>query len=105
NNLRDIVTDKAAGKHTIAVRLGVRGTRIEYATMLVIAGAAPIVFWIVGWLDWTVVLTILWWPIAVNLWNQVSTRTGPALNPTLGNTGRGLLLYSVVLATTLILSP
>ncbi len=104
NNLRDIVTDRAAGKHTIAVRLGVRGTQIEYAAMLVIAGSAPIAFWIAGWLNWTVVLTILWWPVAVSLWNQVSTRTGPALNPTLGNTGRGLLLYSVVLATTLILS-
>jgi len=104
NNLRDIVTDRAAGKHTIAVRLGVRGTRMEYATMLVIAGAAPIVFWIVGWLDWMVIVTILWWPVGVSLWNQVSTRSGPDLNPTLGNTGRGLLLYSVVLATALILS-
>jgi 1,4-dihydroxy-2-naphthoate octaprenyltransferase len=105
NNLRDIATDRAAGKRTIAVRLGVRGTQFEYAAMLVIAGAAPIVFWIVGWLDITVIVTLLWWPVGVSLWNQVSTRTGPALNPTLGNTGRGLLLYSVVLATTLILSP
>jgi 1,4-dihydroxy-2-naphthoate octaprenyltransferase len=104
NNLRDIATDRAAGKRTIAVRLGVRGTQIEYATMLVVAGAAPLVFWIVGWLDISVIITILWWPVGVSLWNQVSTRTGPALNPTLGNTGRGLLLYSVVLATTLILS-
>ena len=31
NNLRDIPTDTAAGKRTLAVVLGVSGTRIEYA--------------------------------------------------------------------------
>ncbi|MCX7977162.1 MAG: 1,4-dihydroxy-2-naphthoate octaprenyltransferase, partial [Bellilinea sp.] len=30
NNLRDIATDRASGKHTLAVRLGERGTVIEY---------------------------------------------------------------------------
>ncbi len=104
NNLRDIDTDRAAGKRTIAVRLGERGTRMEYAAMLLIAGAAPILFWTAGWLNWSVVLTIAWWPFGASLWNQVSVRTGPALNPTLGNTGRALLFYSVVLATSLMLS-
>ena len=104
NNLRDFATDRVAGKRTIAVRLGVRGTQLEYGLMLVIAGAAPVVFWIVGWLGWTVVLTIAWWPLAASLWTQITTRTGPALNPTLGNTGRALLAYSVLLAATLVFS-
>ncbi|MDQ3982742.1 MAG: 1,4-dihydroxy-2-naphthoate polyprenyltransferase, partial [Actinomycetota bacterium] len=38
NNLRDIPTDAAAGKKTLAVRLGPRGTRRLYAALL--AGAA-----------------------------------------------------------------
>src|SRR5919199_6962135 len=37
NNLRDIDTDRRAGKRTLAVRLGRRGTRIEY--VLLVAGA------------------------------------------------------------------
>lgn len=104
NNLRDIETDRVAGKKTLAVRLGARNTRLEYGLMLVIAGASPIVFWAVGWLDWPVVLTLLWWPFGVALWNQITARTGRELNPTLGNTGRALLVYSVVVSTALVLS-
>jgi len=104
NNLRDLETDRKAGKHTIAVRLGARGTQREYGLMLLVAGAAPALFWAAGWLDWPVVLTIAWWPYGAGLWNQVTTRTGRALNPTLGNTGRGLLLYSLLLSAALILS-
>ncbi len=104
NNLRDIETDRVAGKKTLAVRLGVRNTRLEYGAMLVIAGASPLVFWAVGWLDWPVVLTLLWWPFGVALWNQISVRTGRELNPTLGNTGRALLVYSVVVSAALVLS-
>lgn len=104
NNLRDIHTDRQAGKRTVAVRLGERGTRREFAVMLIIAGAAPVVFWIVGWLNWSSVLTIVWWPFAAGLWNQVTTRTGRELNPTLGNTGRALLYYSLALSAALVIS-
>lgn len=104
NNLRDLPTDRAAGKRTIAVRLGERGTKIEYGAMLAIAAATPMVFWAVGWLEWPVVLTLAWWPFMGSLWNQVTSRTGRALNPVLGNTGRGLLLYAVLLGTALIVS-
>jgi 1,4-dihydroxy-2-naphthoate polyprenyltransferase len=104
NNLRDIETDRVAGKKTLAVRLGRRNTQYEYGLMLFIAGATPVVMWAVGWLDFWVVITLMWWPFGVSLWNQVTTRTGRALNPTLGNTGRGLLIYSVALSVALILS-
>lgn len=104
NNLRDIDTDRAAHKRTLAVRLGVKNTQREYALMLIIAGVAPVVFWLVGWLDWPVVLTIGWWPFGVGLWNQVTSSTGRALNPVLGNTGRALLVYSLLLSAALVLS-
>jgi 1,4-dihydroxy-2-naphthoate octaprenyltransferase len=42
NNLRDRDTDAVAGKRTLAVRIGVRGTRIEYAVLLGAAAAIPI---------------------------------------------------------------
>lgn len=104
NNLRDIDTDRRAGKRTIAVRLGEPGTRWEYGALLVVAGAAPIVFWGIGWLNWSCVLTIIWWPFGAGLWNQVTSRTGRDLNPTLGNTGRALLYYSLALAAALVIS-
>lgn len=104
NNLRDIDTDRVAGKKTLAVRLGKRNTQLEYGLMLIIAAATPVVMWAVGWLDFWVVVTLMWWPFGVSLWNQVTTRTGRALNPTLGNTGRGLLIYSLALAAALVLS-
>jgi 1,4-dihydroxy-2-naphthoate octaprenyltransferase len=40
NNLRDIPTDRIAGKMTLAVRLGDRGTRLLYAGLVVVAVAA-----------------------------------------------------------------
>ena len=35
NNLRDIPTDRVAGKHTLAVRIGDRATRVLYVAMVV----------------------------------------------------------------------
>jgi len=104
NNLRDLPTDAKAGKRTVAVRIGVRKTHYEYAAMLAIAAGAPVVFWAVGWLTWWWLLTLGAWPALWSLWRQITTRTGPALNPTLGNTGKGLLLVSVLLSAALVLS-
>ncbi len=42
NNLRDIPTDTAAGKRTLAVILGARATRMEYALLLAIAYLVPV---------------------------------------------------------------
>ncbi len=40
NNLRDIPTDRASGKITLAVRLGDRGTRALYAALVAVAALA-----------------------------------------------------------------
>src|SRR5690606_36493297 len=44
NNLRDRATDARAGKRTLAVRLGRRGSLAEYAALLVVAYAVPLGF-------------------------------------------------------------
>ena len=41
NNLRDRDTDAAAGKRTLAVRIGARATRVQYAALLAAAFAIP----------------------------------------------------------------
>lgn len=104
NNLRDLPTDAASGKHTIAVRIGPRWTRREHGAMLLVAIASPFVFWMAGWLSWWWVLTLGSWPLAWYLWQQVLRQRGPALNQTLASTARLQLVYSILLAAALIFS-
>lgn len=104
NNLRDIPTDMATGKRTVAVRIGPRYTHFEYGVMLFIAMEAPLSFYFAGWLNWSWVLTVLAWPFFYRLWQEITTKTGSALNPLLGKTGKVLLLYSVLLSAALVIS-
>ena len=56
NNLRDIDTDRSAGKRTLAVVLGARATRLEYVLLVVIAFVATLVFAATGVLPrWTAI--------------------------------------------------
>ncbi len=104
NNLRDIPTDTATGKRTLAVRIGARNTQYEYGLMLVIAMATPLALFFLGWLNWSWMLTVFTWPVFYRLWQAITTQTGPALNPSLGKTGKALLLYSVLLSAALVIS-
>jgi 1,4-dihydroxy-2-naphthoate octaprenyltransferase len=98
NNLRDIDTDREAGKKTLAVRLGVRGTQIEY--LLLVAGSY-VVPPLMGWLNiaspW-VLLTWLSVPLAVKLWRQIRYEQGRALNKALAGTARLELVYALLLS-------
>lgn len=97
NNLRDIDTDRAAGKRTLAVRLGPRLTRIQYAACLIGAYMVPIVLWRLGYLGvgfWLVGLTL---PLSIPLLRDVlGGAAGRELNPMLGRTGRLHLLYGLL---------
>ena len=57
NNLRDIESDRKANKRTMAVRLGVRGTRIEYLLCLVISYLAVPAAALVGLVPWLAMTT------------------------------------------------
>jgi 1,4-dihydroxy-2-naphthoate octaprenyltransferase len=104
NNLRDIPTDAATGKRTLAVRIGARNTQYEYGLMLVIAMATPLVLFFLDRLNWSWMLTVFAWPVFYRLWESITTQTGPALNPSLGKTGKVLLLYSLLLSAALVIS-
>lgn len=104
NNYRDLEGDRAVNKRTVAVRIGPRNTRLEYALLLLITAATPLVFWAVGWLDAWALVTVLAWPLLWGLWRQVTTLQGPALNRTLGMTGRVAVVASVLFTIALVLS-
>jgi 1,4-dihydroxy-2-naphthoate octaprenyltransferase len=105
NNVRDVDTDRRAGKRTLAVKLGRERTRSLFAGMLVVAFAAPLAVVAAGGLSWCLALTVFAWPLAVPLVRTVRTRTdGPALNQALAAAGRLLAAFSLLLSAGVLLS-
>nr|WP_238596924.1 1,4-dihydroxy-2-naphthoate polyprenyltransferase [Corynebacterium heidelbergense] len=94
NNLRDIPTDSAAGKITLAVRLGDTRTR----TLWVALNAAAMVATAFAALSApAVLLALAAAPMLYCASRPVrSGATGKHLIPVLGLTGRGMLLWSVL---------
>ena len=103
NNVRDIETDRRAGKRTLAVKLGREKARTLFAAMVVVAFLVPplLVPALSGW----VLLPFAALPLAPPLVRTVATRTdGPALNGALSGSGRLLAVYSLLLAGGVLLS-
>ena len=107
NNIRDLETDRRAGKRTLAVRLGRERARGLYVAM--VAGAfitSPLPWWL-GSPESSVWIMLCWLstPLAVPVVHTVRTRTdGPSLNQALAGTGRLQLAFCVLLSAGLLLS-
>ena len=107
NNVRDIPTDRASGKRTLAVRLG-RGFSIaEWSALVTAAFLAPLVHWGLGLEAGpiggpTVLLPLLTLPLALpplrKLLEPPGAGTGPRLNRALAETARLLLVYGLLYA-------
>ena len=101
NNLRDIAGDAAAGKRTLAVRLGARRTRWLYcgcvlgAGVLVVPPALTRPWALLGLAS----LALLWAPVR----SVVGGAEGPSLVRALGATGRAQLALGLLLAVGLAL--
>ena len=104
NNIRDIDTDRRAGKRTLAVRLGRRRARRLFAAAIYV----PFI-WLIGvvigsGMPW-ILLVWLSAPLGPPLVRTVASRTdGPSLNRALAGAGRLLAAYSVLLSVGLLLS-
>jgi 1,4-dihydroxy-2-naphthoate octaprenyltransferase len=104
NNLRDLDTDRAAGKHTTAVRMGQSWTRIQYCLFMALAFLL-VPLWV--WLGMLPVWSLLLWlslPLAWNTAQTVLTQKGRPLNAALAGTGQLALAYSVLFLIGMLLS-
>jgi 1,4-dihydroxy-2-naphthoate octaprenyltransferase len=111
NNVRDMDTDRRAGKRTLAVRLGREGARTEYTALLVLAYVTLVPAVAVEIADadsWSA----LWWllpfltaPLAVKLVGVVRTHVdGPTLNVALARTAVLQLVFCILLAAGVLIS-
>ena len=99
NNVRDIDTDRRAGKRTVSVRIGRERSRTLYVTMIVASYVLlPLALWLGTGSAWGL-LALLSLPLAPAPVRAVRERTdGPALNGALAATGALLAAYAVLLS-------
>ena len=102
NNLRDIPTDTATGKRTLAVRLGADRTRVLYQALLLVPLLVALV---VAYRHPGAVLALLALPLAIGPLKLVrSGAVGRDLVAVLQATGKLQLVYGLLLAVGLAVS-
>jgi 1,4-dihydroxy-2-naphthoate polyprenyltransferase len=105
NNVRDLETDRRAGKRTLAVRMGRERTRVLYVVMVAGAFVTAQLPWVLDSLSPWLLLSLLAVPLAVPVIRTVRTRTdGPALNGALGGTGKLQLAFCLLLSAGILAS-
>jgi 1,4-dihydroxy-2-naphthoate octaprenyltransferase len=104
NNLRDIETDRAAGKRTLAVRIGQSGTRWEYLLLVLAAYLVPLMMVFAGpGPDW-LMLSLGSVPMAFAITRFVWSESGRALNRALAGTGQLTLMFGLLYALGLLIA-
>ena len=99
NNYRDIKTDTASEKRTLAVLLGEKLTRVEYYLLVIIAYLIPpSLFFFTNASPW-ILLSFISAPLWIPLFRDINGRSrGQTLNKTLAGTAKAGLFFSVFLS-------
>jgi 1,4-dihydroxy-2-naphthoate polyprenyltransferase len=104
NNIRDVPTDEAAGKRTLAVRIGERTARSLYRAAVVTAFAIIALGVVAGIADrrfgmpqWAL-LALASWPLAIRPMELVGTARGRDLIPVLEASAKVQLAFGALLA-------
>ncbi|MEY2513334.1 MAG: 1,4-dihydroxy-2-naphthoate polyprenyltransferase [bacterium] len=105
NNVRDIDSDRRAGKKTLAVRLGRDRGRAMYAAMIYVSYLVVALPWLLGPLSPWVMASWLTLPLAVKLVRMVRRHAdGPTLNEALAQTGMLQLAFCLLLSAGILAS-
>ncbi|MFC1563758.1 1,4-dihydroxy-2-naphthoate polyprenyltransferase [candidate division KSB1 bacterium] len=102
NNLRDIDTDKKTGKRTLAVRFGAGFAKVEYAVSMLIAFLIPVILYVVFRENlFTILASAVLIPVIPVIKKVFIEKEGEKLNHVLAQTGKILLIYSIIFSVTL----
>ena len=102
NNIRDVKTDGASGKNTLAVKLGLTFSKIEFLIMILLPHILSLyLYFLID--DMGIFLSFFTLPISFNLIYQIFNKTGNQLNEVLIKTARLLFIYSLLLSIGLLL--
>jgi 1,4-dihydroxy-2-naphthoate octaprenyltransferase len=99
NNIRDIQTDRSAGRKNIPSQFGRRAGEIEYGVLIILAYLIPILIVLVTGESPGMLLTLLSLPLAIRLFLRLrATPISREFNALLAGTGQVLLVYSLLMA-------
>lgn len=98
NNLRDIETDRQAGKKTLAVRFGIKFTQIQYVLLVGLPYVLSVIIGVSGNAPYSVFIVWLSLPLAMQRIRDIYTKQGTPLNTTLAGTAKLQLVYSLLFA-------
>jgi len=105
NNIRDIDSDRRAGKNTLAVRIGRQKTRAVYWACLNLAAVALLATILLESDYGGAALGLLAVPFAIRPLKAVQTRTdGPSLNRALADTGLVLGVFAIAASLGLVIT-
>jgi 1,4-dihydroxy-2-naphthoate octaprenyltransferase len=105
NNVRDLETDRRAGKRTLAVKLGPVRARRLYAVLVLGAFALVPLPWVLGSLSAWLLLALAALPLVPPLVRTVAERSdGPSLNGALARTGLLQLVFCALVSIGILLS-
>jgi 1,4-dihydroxy-2-naphthoate octaprenyltransferase len=105
NNVRDMETDRRAGKMTLAVRMGRHNAIVLYRCLVLGAFVVLPIALVAGEANALPLIGLLSLPLAIGPMRAMTNRTdGPSLNAALAGTGALLGAYSLLVSAGLLLA-
>jgi 1,4-dihydroxy-2-naphthoate octaprenyltransferase len=105
NNVRDLETDRRAGKMTLAVRMGRHNAVVLYRSLVLGAFVVLPIALVAGGGSLLPLIGLLALPMAIGPMRAITNRTdGPSLNGALAGTGALLAVFSLLVSAGLLLA-